>query len=109
VPNLVASIVFIIVLGFFLGPHFPAAIVVATKSLLTDLHISAIGFAAAFGGGCAAIFPFAADAIAERKGVAVLQPFVLDIHGFLLVLWLGLPGGLKKVDLEMARGEGPRK
>ncbi|TVY59066.1 hypothetical protein LCER1_G000380 [Lachnellula cervina] len=42
--------------GFFLGPLFPAAIIVATKVLPKHLHISAIGFAAAFGGGGGACF-----------------------------------------------------
>ncbi|KAF5011492.1 hypothetical protein FDECE_2411 [Fusarium decemcellulare] len=57
VPNFVASVIFVMLLGFFLGPLFPAAIVAATKLLPADYHISAIGFAAAIGGGGAAIDP----------------------------------------------------
>lgn len=59
IPNFVASAIFAAWLGFFLGPLFPAAIVVATKLLPRRLHVSAIGFAAAFGGGGAAVLPFA--------------------------------------------------
>jgi fucose permease len=73
IPNFVASAVFAGWLGFFLGPLFPAAIVVATKLLPARLHVSAIGFAAAFGGGGAAVLPFAVGAIAQAKGVQVLQ------------------------------------
>lgn len=51
VPSFVSSAIFAGWLGFFLGPLFPAAIVVATKLLPQRLHVSAIGFAAAFGGG----------------------------------------------------------
>ncbi|OIW27747.1 tRNA wybutosine-synthesizing protein [Coniochaeta ligniaria NRRL 30616] len=103
VPSFVASAVFVAFLGFFLGPLFPAAIVAATKLLPSDYHVSAIGFAAAFGGGGAAIFPFAVGAIAQSKGVEVLQPICLAILGFILVLWWFLPGGLRRGGLERAR------
>lgn len=103
VPNFIASAIFVSFLGFFLGPLFPAAIVAATKLLPKGYHVSAIGFAAAFGGGGAAIFPFAVGAIAQKKGVAVLQPFVLAILVFIQLLWWCLPGGLKPGGLERAR------
>jgi fucose permease len=82
--------------GFFLGPLFPAAIVVAMKLLPRHLHVSAIGFAAAFGGSGAAIFPFAVGAIAQAKGVQVLQPIILALLGVILGLWLCLPRIHKK-------------
>ncbi|KAK5660887.1 hypothetical protein OQA88_12259 [Cercophora sp. LCS_1] len=108
VPNFVASAVFVAFLGFFLGPLFPAAIVAATKLLPADYHVSAIGFAAAFGGGGAAIFPFAVGAIAQSKGVQVLQPIVLAILAFILLTWWLLPGGLRQGGLERARENGER-
>jgi fucose permease len=88
VPNFIASAVFVAFLGFFLGPLFPAAIVATTKLLPPDWHVSVIGFAAAFGGGGAAIFPFAVGAIAQVKGVQVLQPIVVAILAFILLMWL---------------------
>ncbi|AEO61817.1 hypothetical protein MYCTH_2312413 [Thermothelomyces thermophilus ATCC 42464] len=115
VPNIAASVTFVTFLGFFLGPLFPAAVVAATKLLPTSYHVSAIGFAAAFGGGGAALFPFAVGAIAQSKGVEVLQPIVLAILLFILLIWLMLPGGLKTGGLENARdnnesvGDGFRK
>lgn len=96
IPNFVASAVFAGWLGFFLGPLFPAAIVVATKLLPRRLHVSAIGFAAAFGGGGAAVLPFVVGAIAQAKGVQVLQPIVLALLAVILALWCMLPGGFKK-------------
>lgn len=83
---------------FFLGPLFPAAVVAATKSLPKHLHVSTIGFAAAFGGGGAAVLPFAVGAIAQSKGVGVLQPFILSLLGVQLLLWLALPRFSKKRD-----------
>ncbi|KAF3800504.1 hypothetical protein GCG54_00003402, partial [Colletotrichum gloeosporioides] len=103
VPSFVASIIFVTFLGFFLGPLFPAVIVAATKLLSNDYHVSAIGFAAAFGGGGAAIFPFAIGAIAQSKGVQVLQPIIMAILVFILALWLCLPGGFRRGGLERAR------
>jgi fucose permease len=105
IPNFVASAVFAGWLGFFLGPLFPAAIVVATKLLPRRLHVSAIGFAAAFGGGGAAVLPFAVGAIAQAKGVQVLQPIALALFVAILALWCLLPGGFKKRGLEEAQRE----
>ncbi|KAF2472049.1 MFS general substrate transporter [Lindgomyces ingoldianus] len=96
VPQFYVSAVVIAMQGFFLGPIFPAAIVAATKLLPRHLHVSAIGFAAAFGGSGAAIFPFADGAIAQAKGVQVLQPIILVLLGVILALWLGLPKIHKK-------------
>lgn len=103
VPSFVASAVCAAFLGFFLGPLFPAAIVAATKLLPPDYHVSAIGFAAAFGGGGAAVFPFVVGAIAQAKGVEVLQPIIVAIFVFVSLIWLSLPGGLRRGGLEQAR------
>jgi fucose permease len=103
IPKFVSSAIFAGWLGFFLGPLFPAAIVVATKLLPSRMHVSAVAFAAAFGGGGAAIFPFAVGAIAEVKGVQVLQPIVLVLLGLILALWCLLPGGFRKRGLDEAR------
>ena len=108
VPNFYASALFVGFLGFFLGPLFPAAIVSATKLLPNDYHVSAIGFAAAFGGGGAALFPFAVGAIAQSRGVEVLQPIVLAILVFITLMWWCLPGGLRPGGLERARDNNER-
>lgn len=50
VPQFYVSVVAVALQGFFLGPLFPAAVVVCTKTLPKHLHVSSIGFAAAFGG-----------------------------------------------------------
>ncbi|KAL4942091.1 major facilitator superfamily domain-containing protein [Aspergillus oleicola] len=91
VPNFYASVVAVSFQGFFLGPMFPGAIVVATRLLPRALHVSAIGFAAAFGASGAAVLPFAVEAIAQAKGVEVLQPFVIGLSGGILLIWLALP------------------
>lgn len=98
VPQFYVSSVAIGLVGFFIGPMFPAAVVACTKLLPRHLHVSAIGFAAAFGGSGAAVFPFLVGAIAQTRGVQVLQPFALALLGAVLIVWLGMPRMTKKRD-----------
>lgn len=97
VPSFHVSAIFVALQGFFLGPLFPAVVVAATKVLPAYLHVSAIGFAAAFGGGGAAILPFAIGSLAQAKGVAILQPIILAVLAVLLLLWFCFPKLDKKV------------
>jgi fucose permease len=96
VPQFIVSAVAVSLQGFFLGPLFPAAIVAMSKLLPRHLHVGAIGFSAALGGSGAAILPFAVGAIAQAKGVEVLQPIILAFLGVIFLLWLGLPKFGKK-------------
>ncbi|KAI9147034.1 Bypass of stop codon protein [Paramyrothecium foliicola] len=98
VPQFYVSAVAVALQGFFLGPLFPAVVVVATVLLPRHLHVSTIGFVAAFGGSGAAVLPFAIGAIAQAKGVQVLQPIILAFLAVLLGLWLCLPRLNKKRD-----------
>jgi fucose permease len=70
---------------------FPGAVVVATRLLPRSMHVSAIGFAAAFGASGAAVLPFAVGAIAQAKGVEVLQPFIVGLGAGMTLLWCALP------------------
>ena len=96
VPQFYVSVIAVALQGFFIGPLFPAAVVAGTRLLPRHLHVSAIGFAAAAGGSGAAIFPFAVGAIAQSKGVQVLQPFILALLASTFCLWLCLPSMPKR-------------
>ncbi|KAL6714773.1 hypothetical protein ACLMJK_008199 [Lecanora helva] len=91
VPQFFVSAIAIALVGFFIGPIFPSGVVAATKLLPTELHVAAIGFSAAFGGGGAAVLPFAVGAIAQARGVQTLQPIVVALLAGLLGIWLCLP------------------
>lgn len=91
VPQFYVSAAAVSLQGFFLGPLFPAAIVMLTKLVPRHQHVAAIGVAAATGSGGAAVLPFAVGALAETKGVEVLQPFILGFSAVILLLWLSLP------------------
>ena len=90
-PSFAVSAAAVALLGFFIGPLFPSAVVVGTKILPERLHVVGIGFAAAVGGGGAAVLPFAVGAIAQARGVASLEPIVLAILVLLLGLWWMFP------------------
>ncbi|KAL9625268.1 MAG: hypothetical protein Q9160_000670 [Pyrenula sp. 1 TL-2023] len=91
IPDFLVSAVMISLLGFFIGPMFPAAMIVGTKLLPKNLHVAALGFSAALGATGACIFPFAVGAIAQAKGVQVLQPIILAMLGLDLGVWLLIP------------------
>lgn len=55
VPKFLVSAIAVSFLGFFTGPLFPGAIVVAAKLLPKHLHTPGIGIASAFAGGGAAM------------------------------------------------------
>lgn len=102
VPNFYASAVAVAFEGFFLGPLYPAVVVAATHLLPRHLHVNSIGFASALGGCGAAGLPFAVGAVAQVKGVQVLQPFVIAMLGVMMVIWLCLPRKLKWSDTKEA-------
>ena len=91
IPQFIVSAVAVAFIGFFIAPMFPAAVVVATKLLPKRLHVSAIGFAAAFGASGACALPFAIGAIAQAKGVWVLMPVTLAMVIVDMGIWLLIP------------------
>ena len=92
IPSFPVSAVCVALLGFFLGPMFPAAIVATTKLLPQRLHVSSITFAAAVAGGGACVFPFVVGAVAQRQGVGLLRWFIIAMLGGLTLVWVvGVP------------------
>ncbi|KAL8698957.1 MAG: hypothetical protein Q9201_006286 [Fulgogasparrea decipioides] len=55
VPQFIVSAVAVSLLGFFIGPIFPSTVIAVTKLLPSEMHVAAIGFSAAIGGGGAAV------------------------------------------------------
>ena len=96
VPQFIVSAVAVAFLGFFLGPLFPGAVMMAAKLLPKQIHVSAIGLAMSVGGMCGTVFPFAIGAISAHKGVQVLQPIILALILFIACVWLTFPWLRKK-------------
>ncbi|KAL9108469.1 MAG: hypothetical protein Q9227_006803 [Pyrenula ochraceoflavens] len=91
IPHFIVSAIMVSLLGFFVAPFFPAAVIAATKLLPKHLHVAGVGLAAALGATGACIFPFAIGAIASAKGVSVLQPIILAMLAVDLGIWLMIP------------------
>ena len=91
VSNIVVSFLTITFLGFFLGPLFPAGVVMVTKLLPRDLHVSAIAIAAAAGQIGGSFSPFAVGAIAQYWGVQVFQLIIIGLLLLVLSFWLSFP------------------
>lgn len=92
VPSFAVSSIAVALVGFFLGPLFPAVVVATTKLLPAHLHVPTIGFAAAFGGSGACVLPFGVGAIAQATGLWSLQPIILALLLVAVFLWgLGMP------------------
>ncbi|KAK2772658.1 major facilitator superfamily transporter [Colletotrichum kahawae] len=92
IPNFISSAIIVAFLGFFLGPVFPAVIVCLSRLLPQRMRVSAIGICSAIGASGASVIPFMVGAIAQAKGVAVLQPIILSVLAVCFLLWLLLPG-----------------
>ncbi|KAL5455601.1 hypothetical protein PMIN07_007029 [Paraphaeosphaeria minitans] len=73
------------------SPWFGLSINAFTARGAAHLHVSAIGFAAAFGKAGAAIIPSGVGALAQSRGVTILQPIILAILAFSLLMWLHIP------------------
>ncbi|KAK5991841.1 Bypass of stop codon 6-like protein [Cladobotryum mycophilum] len=98
VPQFYVSVVAVAFQGFFLGPLFPNAVLLASKLLPRQYHVVVIGFAAAFGGCGAALLPFLTGLLSQSFGVKVLQPIILALLVVMLVIWLAFPRLEKKED-----------
>lgn len=90
VPEFIVSAVAVSLVGFFMGTIFPGVVIVATRMLPKNVHVAAIGFAAAFSMGGGAVFPFMIGAIAQAKGVTVLQPILLAMLAVAVGIWATL-------------------
>ncbi|CAD6444856.1 0ee07618-2c2c-40aa-b2d7-327a69a9ee5d [Sclerotinia trifoliorum] len=96
IPSFYVSAVAVALLGMFLGPLFPTAIVLVTKLMPKELHVGSVGFATAFGGSGGAVFPFIVGALAQAKGVKALQPVVLALLVAISGLWMLVPNKGKR-------------
>ncbi|KAL3461889.1 major facilitator superfamily domain-containing protein [Aspergillus heterothallicus] len=91
IPNFLTSAVFAAFLGFFLGPIFPCVILCLSNLLPARLRVSAVGICSAVGASGASVIPFMVGAIAQAKGVVVLQPIVLAFLALCFIIWCFVP------------------
>lgn len=91
VPSFVGNAFCTAVIGFVLGPIFPTSLSLATKLLPTEIHMTAFATMSSFASIGSALYPFITGALANAKGVAVLQPMMLAILSVMAGLWCLFP------------------
>ena len=88
VPNFFAATIASALTGFWIGPVFPTAIVVAAKLLPEKLHVTSIGIISTLGCTGSTVFPFIFGVLAQHAGVKYLPTFVFGVICVLAGLWL---------------------
>ncbi|KAI0074463.1 MFS general substrate transporter [Panus rudis PR-1116 ss-1] len=98
VPSLVGGGIAVSIVGALLGPIYPIVMNHSGRILPPWLLTGSIGWIAGFGQAGSALLPFLTGAIASRKGIGSLQPLLISMMGFLLVLWFLVPSTSRRVD-----------
>ncbi|KAF2802422.1 MFS general substrate transporter [Mytilinidion resinicola] len=84
----IASIVFMTLIGFFMGPMFASGIVILTRLLPAELHVAAVSFTASAGQVGAAFLPFGIGAFIQGMGIGVFRFAVVILSILALLAWV---------------------
>lgn len=91
-PGIIAPSIGVSFMGFFIGPTFPLIMEIATKNLDPKLHVTGIGFIAAFGSIGGAVLPFVIGLGATAKGPKIVPYVLTALLAGSLIVWMFLPG-----------------
>ncbi|KAG9194467.1 hypothetical protein G6011_04502 [Alternaria panax] len=92
-PNLIGNAVAVCLLGLLLGPVYPCAQTVFSRSM--PRHIRFIGGAGSSGG---AVAPFTTGVLAQASGTWVLHPVAIGMYAVMLACWFALPKVRKRTE-----------
>ena len=81
------SVALMTLLGFVMGPFFPSGVVVLTRLLPGELHVSAVSFVASLGQVGGACLPFAIGAVVQGLGIGVFRYAILIQTFLALLVW----------------------
>jgi fucose permease len=84
----ILSIVFMILMGFFMGPMFASGVVILTRLLPAELHVAAVSFTASAGQIGAALLPFGIGASIQGLGVGVFRFAIVTLSLLALLSWI---------------------
>ncbi|KAI0198136.1 major facilitator superfamily transporter [Astrocystis sublimbata] len=98
VPNIIGEAVSLTVVGLLLGPIYPCAATVLTRSLSRHEQVSGLGVTSAFGSSGGAVAPFLTGLLAQVVGTFVLHPIVIALFAVMLVCWYLLPPVAKRTE-----------
>jgi fucose permease len=98
VPNVISNAVFIAIIGLPLGPCYPTAMLVFTKTMTRQQQVSRTGIISAFGSFGGAVAPFTTGMIAQAVGPFVLHPIAIGLFVVMMCCWFVIPGIEKRKD-----------
>ncbi|KAH7416643.1 MFS transporter-like protein [Cadophora sp. MPI-SDFR-AT-0126] len=84
----IPSVVFMCLIGFFMGPMFASGIVMVTRLLPPELHIATVSFGASAGQTGAALFPFGIGAFIQGVGIGIFPFSVVVLSCLAFASWL---------------------
>ncbi|KAF8484334.1 MFS general substrate transporter [Gautieria morchelliformis] len=87
VPSLIGNAVSVSLIGFLLGPMYPAVMNQTSNILPRWLLTGSIGWIAGFGQAGSALLPFMTGTLASKFGISSLQPLVVSAIVVLIFLW----------------------
>lgn len=79
------------VIGFFLGPIYPVALMVISETWDDELRGGVMGLMGSVGGAGAALGPFIMGGISDRYGIWAIQPVAVAMIGGFTALWALTP------------------
>ncbi|KAF9042586.1 MFS general substrate transporter [Hymenopellis radicata] len=98
VPSLIGDAVAVSFVGFVLGPMYPIVMSYAGRVLPRWLLGGCVGWIAGLGQAGSAILPFITGAVANKAGIATLQPMVVGMLVSMLGLWTIVPNIPRRMD-----------
>ncbi|KAF8587192.1 MFS general substrate transporter [Ramaria rubella] len=98
VPSLIGNAVCVSFIGFFLGPMYPTVMNQASYVIPRWLLTGSIGWIAGFGQAGSALLPFMTGALANKLGIASLQPLIIVAIVVVIILWTIVWRGQRRLD-----------
>ncbi|KAF8813139.1 MFS general substrate transporter [Phlegmacium glaucopus] len=97
-PSLIGNAIAVSFIGVLLGPMYPIAMNHASHILPRWILTGSIGWIAGLGQAGSALLPFMTGAIASKRGIKSLQPLLVAMMAFMMVLWTLVPRGPRRAD-----------
>ncbi|KAI1815494.1 MFS general substrate transporter [Poronia punctata] len=98
VPNIIGEAVSLAIVGLLLGPVYPCAMSVFTRSLSRGEQVSGLSVTSAFGSSGGAVAPFTTGLLAQAVGTFVLHPIAIGLFGAMIACWFALPSPRKRAE-----------
>ncbi|KAL5115088.1 hypothetical protein ACEQ8H_007003 [Pleosporales sp. CAS-2024a] len=98
IPNIIGNAVAVCLLGLLLGPVYPCAQTIFSRTLPRKLQNTAIGFIGGAGSSGGAVAPFTTGILAQATGTWVLHPVCLCLYTAMMACWFALPKVHKRTE-----------